>query len=50
MLGTSHQLWRSELSFEPEAEDEVVEAAYFLEPPILPFEPLMAFNGGLLIS
>ena len=35
MLGTSHQLCKSALSLEPEVEDEVVELAYFLDPPIL---------------
>ena len=34
MLGTSHQLWRSELSPAPEREEDVVELAYFLEPPM----------------
>ena len=34
MLGTSHQLWRSELSPDPEREEDVVELAYILEPPM----------------
>ena len=34
MLGTSHQLWRSELSPAPEREEDVVELAYILEPPM----------------
>ena len=32
MLGTSHQLCKSELWPDPETEDEAVEDAYFLEP------------------
>ena len=34
MLGTSFQLCKSELSFDAAVEEEVVELAYFFEPPI----------------
>ena len=37
MLGTSHQPCKSELSSDPETEEEAVEDAYFLEPPMVVF-------------
>ncbi len=46
MLGTSFQLWRSELSPIPEFEDEVVDPAYFLARPMA--RPVILSTGWLL--